>query len=830
MYPKNRDKKNASLGAYWIQNILLCWLLWWAPQIVWCQSSTVTDSLQALLKTNISDKQKISVYTKLAQTHFRSKDSTQVTYYLNEAAKFAHRLHDGKALAKVWRIQGFFLGRLRHYEAARQTFHKMLSLPKQYNYPTSKALSYHFLGILEERRSNYSKAIDNYQSALEIFEQLKDRKGVGNSENNLGNAFFRKGLYDQALKHHFKSLAIREELKDTLNIAKSYNNLGMVYLREGNFPKSLLYYLKSVKIKEKFNDLAGIAATFNNISVLYLNQTEYDEALDYLFKALKLYKKLEVKVGLVNAYNNIGLIYHYKHNHTQAIKFFNKTLKYCKFAGGKQHIAKAYNNLARVYIEQEKYAKAEANVHKAFKINDDIQATELEINCHILLGRIQYKRKQYTQAQKNLEKSVVLASKMKRPGIVRDGANLLAETYAALGLNKQAYEAHKLFKKMTDSLFNQNNTQKITRLASEYEFQKEKDSLKYQQDKEKVVLNAQLKQEQLSSSFQRNIIALVLVVLVVVSILAFFLYRSQKQEKKLNIELMLQGEELQQNKEEVASQRDILEVKNNELSRHQYRIDQSFKAAQVIQHSLLPSDRTLQKFFSDHFVLYKPKDVVSGDFYWLGKCREKLIVVVADCTGHGVPGAFMTLIASKLLDSIVKINGIDQPAEILLALNQEIKDTIGQQERKKQQPVDMLLGMDAVVLNITCQTEQIGGFDISFAGAKNNLIYYDASKGILGELKGERKSVGGFQNKKRVYKQHYISLPRHSILYAGSDGLSDQNDGLRRRFGYEYLKKLLEQNVHKPMSEQAISLEEALQKHMQHNEQRDDILWMGLKL
>lgn len=828
MYPKNKDKN--SLGVPWIQKILLCWLLWWVPQIVWCQSSTVVDSLQALLKTNISDKQKMSVYTKLAQMYFKSKDSAQVTGYLNKATKLAHQLKDGKVLTKIWRIQGFFLGRLRHYEAARQAFHKILSLPKQYQYPTSKALGYYFLGMLEERRSNYSKAIKGYQLSLEIFEQLKDRKGISNSENNLGNAYFKKGLYDQSLKHHFRSLAIKKELKDTLNISKSYNNLGMVYLREGNFPKSLLYYLKSVKIKEKFNDLAGIAATFNNISVLYLNQTEYDEALNYLFKTLKLYKKIELKAGLVNAYNNIGLIYHYKHNATQAIKFFNKTLEYCKFTGSKQHVAKAYNNLARVYIEQKQYAKAEVNVRKSFKINDDIQATELEINCYILLGRIHYKRKQYTQAQKNLERSVALASKMKRPGIVRDGANLLAETYAALGLNKQAYEAHKLFKKMTDSLFNQSNTQKITRLASEYEFQKEKDSLKYQQDKEKVVLNAQLKQEQLSSSFQRNIIALVLVVLVVVSILAFFLYRSQKQQKKLNIELVLQGEELQQNKEEVASQRDILEVKNNELSRHQYRIDQSFKAAQVIQHSLLPSDRTLQKFFRDHFVLYKPKDVVSGDFYWLGKYREKLIVVVADCTGHGVPGAFMTLIASKLLDSIVKINHINQPADILVALNQEIKETIGQQERKHQQPIDMLLGMDAVVLNITYQAEQTGGVDIDFAGAKNNLIYYDASTGIVGELKGERKSVGGFQNKKRAYKQHHISLPRHSILYAGSDGLPDQNDGLRRRFGYEQLKKLLEQNVHKPMSEQVISLEEALQKHMQHNEQRDDILWMGLKL
>ncbi len=829
MYPKNRDKKTAMLSAYWTQRILLCWLIWWLPKLVLAQSPTVIDSLQAVLKTDISDKQQTTTYIKLAQAYIKRKDSTQTSHYLAKAATLAHQLHDGKALVDIWRIEGVWFNRLRHYDAAKEAFQKIVSLPKQYQYPKGKAVGYGMLGILEELHSNYSRSLKYYQLALVAFKQLKDEKGIGNSENNIGNIFFRKGLYDEALKHHFRALTIREKLQDTLNIAKSYNNLGMVYLREGNLPKSLLYYLKSVKIKEKFNDLAGIAATYNNISVLYLNQTEYDEALNYLFKALKLYKKLELKAGLVNAYNNIGLIYHRRHNATQAIKFFNKTLEYCKFAGGKQHVAKAYNNLARVYIEQEQYTKAEANVRKAFKINDDIQATELEINCYILLGRIQYKRKQYAQAKKNLKRGVMLASNMKRPGIVKDGAQLLAETYATLGLNKQAYETHKLFKKMTDSLFNQDNTQKITRLASEYEFQKEKDSLKYQQEKEKVVLNAQLKQEQLSSSFQRNIIALVLGVLVVVSILAFFLYRSQKQQKRLNIELMLQGEELQQNKEEVASQRDILEVKNNELSRHQYRIAQSFKAAQVIQHSLLPTSHTLQKFFSDYFVLYKPKDVVSGDFYWLGKCHEQLIVVIADCTGHGVPGAFMTLIASKLLDSIVKINRINQPAEILIALNQEIKQSIGQPQDERQPPIDMLLGMDAVVLNITHQAED-KHFEIGFAGAKNNLIYYDANTGTLGELKGARKSVGGFQNKKSVYQQQQLLLPPQSILYAGSDGLPDQNNGLRKRFGYDHLKKLLAQNVHKPMNEQLTNLDDALQKHMQHNEQRDDILWMGLKL
>jgi tetratricopeptide (TPR) repeat protein len=829
MYPKNRDKKNASLGAYWIQKIWLCWLVGCTPLVAWGQSSTVVDSLQAVLKTDISDKQKTNTYIKLAQAYSKRKDSTQTSHYLAKATTLAHRLHDGKALVDIWRIEGIWFNRLGHYEAAKESFQKIVSLPKQYQYPKGKAGGYGLLGILEELHSNYTSSLKYYQLALAAFEQLKDEKGIGNSENNIGNIFFKKGLYDEALKHHFRALAIREKLQDTLNIAKSYNNLGMVYLREGNFPKSLLYYLKSVKIKEKFNDLAGIAATFNNISVLYLNQEKYDEALDYLFRTLKLSKKIKQKRGMINAYNNIGLIYHRRHNSTQAIKFFNKALHNSQLMGIKVNVAKAYNNLARVYIDKKQYAKAEANVRKAWQINQEVQATGLEVSCYILLGRIHYKRKQYTQAQKNLEKGVALASKMKRPVIVKEGAEPLAETYAALGLNKQAYETHKLFKKMTDSLFNQSNTQKITRLASEYEFQKEKDSLKYQQEKEKVVLNAQLKQEQLSSSFQRNIIVLVLGVLVVVSILAFFLYRSQKQQKELNIELMLQGEELQQNKEEVASQRDILEVKNNELSRHQYRIAQSFKAAQVIQHSLLPSSYTLQKFFSDHFVLYKPKDVVSGDFYWLGKCREQLIMVIADCTGHGVPGAFMTLIASKLLDSIVKINRINQPADILIALNQEIKQSIGQPQEERQTPIDMLLGLDAVVLNITHQAED-RCFEIGFAGAKNNLIYYDANTGVFGELKGVRKSVGGFQNKKSVYEQQQLLLPPQSILYAGSDGLPDQNNELRKRFGYDHLKKLLAQNVHKSMSEQATNLDEALQKHMQHNEQRDDILWMGLKL
>ena len=291
----------------------------------------------------------------------------------------------------------------------------------------------------------------------------------------------------------------------------------------------------------------------------------------------------------------------------------------------------------------------------------------------------------------------------------------------------------------------------------------------------------------------------------------------------INEELQTSNEELTQMQEEISSQRDVLSAQNQKLLQYSTRINQSFYAAKLIQNAILPTHYELAKYFQEYFVLYLPKDVVSGDFYWLYRSPQtnRLILVVADCTGHGVPGAFMTLIGNNLLDNIIKIKQTESPAQVLTLLHEETQKVLHQKENEN------VNGMDAVVITLNQQGEDI---QVCFSGAKNSLLFYDSVQCSLQELKGSRKGIGGDQPDHIQFEEHSFTLKKESVLYLGSDGVADQNNLKRRKFGSQTLKQVLSENATLPLSQQKKCIEQALQNHMKGTEQRDDILWMGVKL
>ena len=299
------------------------------------------------------------------------------------------------------------------------------------------------------------------------------------------------------------------------------------------------------------------------------------------------------------------------------------------------------------------------------------------------------------------------------------------------------------------------------------------------------------------------------------------------QEQSLEIqeaydELRANNEELLQSQEEVTAQRDLLERRNIELSLHKKRIGQSIHSAQLIQDAVLPSHDVLKRFFSDYFVLYSAKDVVSGDFYWVEKVEDQILLVVGDCTGHGVPGAFMTLIAHTLLNKIVLNLGETNPANILEKLHTDVQIVLRQKESQYN-----VVGLDAIIIAI--EEKEGNTKEVSFAGAKNDLVYFEPGSHTAEIIRGTRKSVGGIQPE-RDFVCEYIILPVGSTLYLASDGYEDQNDPRRKKIGKRRLRDLMSTLVWSSMDKQKEQFTEALKSHMQDVEQRDDILLMGMKL
>ncbi len=268
---------------------------------------------------------------------------------------------------------------------------------------------------------------------------------------------------------------------------------------------------------------------------------------------------------------------------------------------------------------------------------------------------------------------------------------------------------------------------------------------------------------------------------------------------------------------------DAIEQKNKELSLKNERIESSLRAANTIQNAILFDEELLKTFFKSYFILNKAKDVVSGDFFWLTQMESgKIILVVADCTGHGVPGALMTMISHILLDKIIKLWKITSPNEILETLHLEIHHVLRQDKTGDRN------GVDASIICIEKNNDK--KLKIAFCGARNHLYYSIPSQKKIAFIAGSRKGVGGKQDPEKSFDKHTIEVESDAFLYLGSDGLIDQPNVQRRKFGKQKLEGLLKEVMLLPAEEQVSTIVTALNEHMQLTTQRDDILWLGIQL
>ena len=255
------------------------------------------------------------------------------------------------------------------------------------------------------------------------------------------------------------------------------------------------------------------------------------------------------------------------------------------------------------------------------------------------------------------------------------------------------------------------------------------------------------------------------------------------------------------------------------LQLHKLQTD-SIRYAQKIQNAILPTKYTLSKVFDDYFTLYLPKDIVSGDFYWFSQVDYTFLAVV-DCTGHGVPGAFMSVIGHTLFNEIVNIKRVSDPAKILSLLHDGVKNALKQDETNNSDGMDVCL--------IRLERDDDFQLHLTFAGAKRPL--YLMRDGQLLKIKGNRESIGGWKNRENIYfKNHELILKPRDILYLTTDGFVDTPNEKRKGFGKTRFQELIIQSAQHPLSEQKELFLNALKYHQKNSPQRDDITIVALKV
>jgi serine phosphatase RsbU (regulator of sigma subunit) len=287
-------------------------------------------------------------------------------------------------------------------------------------------------------------------------------------------------------------------------------------------------------------------------------------------------------------------------------------------------------------------------------------------------------------------------------------------------------------------------------------------------------------------------------------------YRAIERQK---IEIEKRNHKIKKQHEDVLKQKDIISKKNEEITA-------DLRYSQRIQEAILPNDEFIREILPQHFIVNIPKNIVSGDFYWLEKTNNKVILAVADCTGHGVSGALMHMMGIIFLNEIVKKKQIKEPGEIMGELRNYIMSSL-HQTGKFGETQD---GMDLALCTIDFDT-----YKLQFVGA-NNPLYIINNKGLT-EIKGDRMPVGININYDKPFTTHEIELQRGDTLYMFTDGYADQFGGLRgKKFRYKYFKELLIGINGSSLQKQKDIIEQTFYKWKGEHEQVDDVLIMGVKI
>ncbi len=472
-------------------------------------------------------------------------------------------------------------------------------------------------GIIYRIHGNYPQSLKNLYMSLEHYNTLGNAGGEASALNQIGSIYRLQGNYSGAIEYLLNSLKLFQQEDDTLGQANVLNSIGIVYFYQNNFEKALEYYKASLEIEKLLNLEYGISISYINIGEVYKKLGNFKEALDYFLKALVLAKKNEDldregdSVGIL--YNEIGSIYTYLGNYSLSENYLQRAYKIFIELGSKQRLAECQLYLGELALKQNKLEVAKSHLFKALSNADEISALDLISNANEKLSEI-------FEIQNNPEK---------------------------------AFYHYKKYIAARDSIYNEDNLKRMVQAEMLYQFEKEMQEAKLEQTKRDVKAQEMVSRQKI----QRNLLILILVMLLTVVVV---IYKAYKNKREANINLAAQqeqilekNEELLQQQEEILSQRDEIEKKNLILENSQQvieakneRIISSIEYAQTIQQAILPNNEQLNKFFPDHTVLFLPKDIVSGDFYWFSEVDNLLFAAVIDCTGHGVPGAFMSLIGN----------------------------------------------------------------------------------------------------------------------------------------------------------------------------------------
>ncbi len=567
------------------------------------------------------------------------------------------------------------------------------------------------------------------------------------------------GYYDEADELLKKALDEFSALGDRPGVLATTANLGACHQRAGKFESALEHLLKALPLAEELDDKFVLSNTLYNVAKLFVSLNQLVEAEPFLQRATKIKEETADGYGVALCLELMGNIFEKKEDYGRALEHYEVALRYGRDCGDHGALPPILRGLGRMNLKMRRLEHALEYFDEAMKHLNEIG--DRHAICETLVETADLYRKlgSFEPAAKVAQKSIDFAQNIGAgPEVFQKAYLSLSKALEADGKYQEALQAYKKYCDIRGSVMQVAASQRVAALQAKFELEKT--------EKEKQLF--QLKNIELASTLK---------------------------------ELRTKTKLIEENYKDMLG---------------------SIHYAQRIQEAILPRAEDVAAYFSEAFVFYKPKDVVSGDFYWVKDVGETILFAAVDCTGHGVPAALMSIIGINLLNEITGSKAVREPARILGSMHTGVRTLLKQDNPSTASRLD---GMDVVL----CAYDK-SAKELQYAGAFNPL--YVSRRDGVEEIRADRLPIGGLQDEMfRIYTNHRISLAGNEILYLASDGFANQIGGDKgKRYTGKRFKDFLETLFNVPIAEQPAKLEEEFHRWRGNYEQLDDLLVMGVRV
>ncbi len=660
--------------------------------------------------------------------------------------------------------------------------------------------------LAREQRGEPTQSRATAEQAYALAMRLGDKSGAARAKNLIARTYIDQSSYAESQRAAEEALTLARAAGDKRQEASAIRNLGGVQRLQGNYDAALDLYFKAFALAEETGDKAGLANGLSSVGGVYDELGNYVSALEYQGKALALWEELGDKRSTATAINNIGNIYLQQGKHDSALVYFRRGLGIATELKDKSSMMASFLNMGESNLRLGRFGEAQTALEEGLVLAYALEAKDWVVFGLHLFSQLSTARGNYADAVRYGTQAVALADSLGTRPDKRDALKALSEAYAGKGEGLKALGIYKDYITLRDSLVNDENTKRAAYREAKYAADKK--------DKEILLLKKDAENQALVRNSMAGGLGLVGVL---VGVLVF----SNNRRRRANALLQSQATQIQLANTELQEKNIVITEAHNQTQILLTNVNDSIRYAKRIQDAMLPSTETLNRLLPEHFIFFRPKDVVSGDFYWCKEVGGKVFVAAVDCTGHGVPGAFMSLIGNSLLNDITARLPEPHPDEILRELHYDLQTLLKQRETNNND------GMDICLCMIDVQTRRI-----EFAGAMNPL--YAVVDGTLQEFKGTAEELGGQEERHPTFTRHELdlsSVPKGStMLYLTTNGYKDQYNDEQQRFMPKRLRPLLAEIAGKSLEEQPRLLGEAIDAHRGGMFQVDDMLVLGVRL